>query len=293
MPTAATIIQALRPFKWRGNTVLIESAPVDFAHRQAPREYYGVNGEGHDNTGMAALKCRVKMFFLNTVEKDSFPDKWGVWQRALFDGSSGDLEHPVLGKFRARVEGGSIQFAAQTTAGLIVEASFTETVDDIDKQSKFFDPEPSFVSVAKAASLAASAYGIKWPSQKLNTSLEDAFRALASGVFGAQVSIAGLANQIAGDLLDMIAAAEALTDPASYPVYDLLVFAWTLAKNAADRASRDLRSTGKRIVQNDTTLAAFAAEVGNTEDEIMQLNLALLRSPIVASGKSVTFYTGK
>lgn len=125
MPTPATIIQALRPFRWRGNTVLIESAPVDFEHRQAPREYYGIPGEGHDNTGMAALKCRVKMFFLNTVEKDSFPDKWGVWQRALFDGSSGDLEHPVLGKFRARVEGGSIQFAAQTTAGVIVECNLS------------------------------------------------------------------------------------------------------------------------------------------------------------------------
>ena len=106
MPTAATIIQALRPFKWRGLTVLIESAPVDFAHRQSPREYYGINGEGHDHTGMAALKCHVRMFFLNTIEKDSFPDKFGVWRKALFDGSSGDLEHPVLGKFRARVEGG-------------------------------------------------------------------------------------------------------------------------------------------------------------------------------------------
>ncbi len=190
---------------------------------------------------------------------------------------------------------GTIPLVAQVTAGIIVTVSFTETVDSIDKPNRFFDQEPSFITVAKKAQQAASLYGIEWPSQKLNTSLEDAVKALLTAIWDTQTSFAGYANQIAGDLEFMIEQVEVLTDPTSYPVYDLLVNTWVIVKNASAKASKDLglRATASRIVQNDTTLSALAAEVGNTEDEIIQLNLAMLRSPIVFAGKTFTYYSGK
>lgn len=293
MVAPAQVIYALRPLKWRGLTVFIESAPVNFSHSQAERRYPYIDGAGHDWTGMDPLECPVRMYFLETVDPGAFTKKWTVWRKALFDGTSGDFEHPVLGKFRARVKGGTIAFAAQTTAGIIVDATFVSTVDNIDQPNKFKDPQPSGVEVAKAADAAASAYGIPWPSQKLDTSLEGAFKALETGLWDAQVTFAGYANQIVGDIESMISAAEALTDPMSYPVYDNLVHAWELTRDAIDKAQKDLRATGSRIVQNDTTIAAFAAEVGNTEAEVAQLNYALLRSPIVPAGTPVNYYTGK
>jgi prophage DNA circulation protein len=290
MAAPAQVIQGLRPFKWRGLTVFIESAPVDFAHGLAERKYPYINAAGHDWTGMDPLKVRVRMFFLETIDPGAFTKKWTVWRKALFDGTSGPLEHPVLGKFQARVEGGSIAFAAQTTAGIIVDCSFTETVDNIDKPNKFTDPQPSVTEAAKSAQVAADAYKIPWPSQKLDTDLFEAVKALQTGT---QVTFAGYANQIAGNIEKMIADVEALSDPRSYPAYDNLIHTWDLVRDAANKASKDLRSTGSKYTQNDTTIATFAADVGNTEEEIAQLNLRLLRSPVIPAGTAVTYYTGK
>ena len=293
MVAPAQIIHGLPPLTWRGMTVLIESAPVEFAHSQVERRYPYTDGAGHDWTGRDPLKCRVRMFFLETLDPGAFTKKWPRWRKALFDGSSGPLEHPVLGAFQARVEAGSIAFVAQTTAGITVDVSFTETVDNVDKPNKFREPTPGGVTVAKAAQKAASLYGINWPSGKLDLSLGDAIKALETAFWNAQVTASGYANQIAGDIESMIELAEGLTDPKSYPVYDNLLHTWELARDAAEKAKRDLRATASRTTQSDTTIAAFAADVGNTEQEVMQLNLRLLRSPVIPSGTAVTFYTGK
>jgi len=292
----AQVIQALRPFRWRGLGILIESAPVDFSHSLAERRYPYIDGAGHDWTGRDPIKCRVRMYFFDAGipgDLNAFTKKWPLWRKALFDGTSGALDHPILGRFQARVESGSIQYVATTTAGVIVDASFTETVDNIDKPTQVQDPQPSGVEVAVAAQVAASTVGINWPSQKLDLSLGDAFKALQTAFWDAQVTFAGYANQIIGSIEEMIVQAESLTDPTSYPAYDNLVHAWFLAKDAVDKAQKDLRATGSRIVQADTTLSTFAAEVGNTEAEVMQLNYALLKSPIVPKGTAVNYYTGK
>lgn len=293
MVAPAQIIHGLPPLTWRGMTVLIESAPIEGSHSLPARPYPYIDGVGHDWTGRDAHKCRVRMYFLETLDKGAFTKKWPRWRKAIFDGSSGPMEHPILGAFQARAESWTIAFVAQTTAGIIVDVSFTETVDNVDKPNKFREPTPGGVQVAKAAEKAAAKYKIVWPSQKLNVSLEDAFKAMQTLIWDVQTTSAGYALQIAGDIELMIEQAEALTDPKAYPVYDNLLFAWSLAKEAADKASKDLRSTGSRLVQSDTTLAAFASEVSNTEQEIMQLNLRLLRSPIVPSGTAVTYYTDK
>ena len=293
MVAPAQIIHGLPPLTWRGMTVLIESAPIEGSHSQVERPYPYIDGAGHDWTGRNALKCRVRMFFLETLDPGAFTKKWPRWRKAIFDGSSGPMEHPILGAFQARAEAWTIAFAAQTTAGIIVDVSFTETVDNVDKPNKFREPTPGGVAVAKAAQNAASLYGINWPSGKLDLSLGDAVKALETAFWNAQITASGYANQIAGDIESMIEAAEALTDPKAYPVYDNLLHTWELARDAAEKAKRDLRATASRTTQSDTTIAAFAADVGNTEQEVMQLNLALLRSPVIPSGTAVTFYTGK
>ena len=129
MVAPAQVIQGLRPFTWRGLTVLIQSAPVDFAHAQAVRKYPYVDGEGHDWTGREAHKVKVRMFFLETLDPGAFTKKWPVWRKALSDGSPGIMEHPILGKFRAVVDNGTISYAAETTAGVIVDCSFSEDTE--------------------------------------------------------------------------------------------------------------------------------------------------------------------
>ncbi len=294
MALLAQIIQALRPLKWRGIELwFIDSAPVNFSHTLAERRYPYINGAGHDNTGMDPLDCQVRLRFLATVQRGLFTNVWPKFWKAVQDGSSGDFEHPVLGKYRARVKGGVIGFAAQEQAGISVDVTFVSTVDNIDKPNAFKDPPLDGVQVAKAAQVGADKYGINWPSQKLNTSLADAFKALQTAAWDAQVTFAGYGNQVIGDIESMIEAAEALDDPAAYPVYDNLLHTWELAKGLVDDAQKDARARGSRIVQADTTTATFAATVGNTETEIAQLNYPLLKSPIIPSGTAVNYYTGK
>lgn len=294
MTQLAQIIQALRPLKWRGlEAWFIESAPVSFSHSLPERRYPFIDGAGHDWTGMDPFECPVRLYFLETVQRGLFTNVWPKWRKALFDGTSGDLEHPVLGTFRARPKAGTIGFAAQVTAGIIVDATFVSTVDNVDKPNAFSDPQPDGVQVARAAQLAAGQYGIEWPSQKLDTSLEDAFKALSTAAWDAQITVSGYGNQVVGTLEDMIVAAESLTDPASYAAYDNLVHAWDLARTAVEKADRDLRAVGSKVVQADTTLADFAVTVSNTPAEVMGLNYGLLRSPIVSAGTLVRYYTGK
>jgi hypothetical protein len=294
MVQIAQVIQALRPLKWRGLELwFIESAPVNFSHSLAERRYPYIDGAGHDNTGMDPLECTVRLRFLETVKRGLFTNIWPKFRKAVFDGSSGDLEHPLLGKFRARVKGGQIGFAAQETAGVTVDVTFVSTVDDIDRPDQFKDPQPDGVQVAAAAQAAANQYDIPWPEQNLDISLLDAFKALQTCIWSAQVTFAGYGNQIVGTLEEMITSAEALTDPKAYPVYDNLIFAWSLAQDAVEEAEKDLRARGSRYVQSDTTIAAFAAEVGNTETEVAQLNYALLKSPVIPAGTAVHYYTGK
>ena len=292
MVAPAQVIQGLRPFTWRGLTVLIQSAPVDFAHAQAVRKYPYVDGEGHDWTGREAHKVKARMFFLESLDPGAFTKKWPVWRKALSDGSPGIMEHPILGKFRAVVDNGTISYAAETTAGVIVDCSFSEDTE-VDKPNKFSDPKPAVKDVAKAAQVAANVYSIQWPSQRLDVSLFDAVNAFTSRLWDIQVTASGYANQLIGSVEQMIEAAENLTDPKAYPVYENLLHTWELLRDAANQASKDARAKGSKLTQSDTTIADFAASVGNTEDEIAQLNLQLLRSPIVPKGTAITYYTGK
>ncbi|MBM3541667.1 MAG: hypothetical protein FJX51_06445, partial [Alphaproteobacteria bacterium] len=155
--TSANAIQALPRLTWRGLYAPYEDASVDFGHRLAPREYYDIPAAGHDHTGRLPHKVNGLLYFVNGVEgyNEAFPKNWNKWRAALFDGSSGDLDHPVLGKFRARFEGGSLQVVSRVTAGIIVRASWTETNDRVDQPNKFVDPEPDAFTIAKAAEVAA------------------------------------------------------------------------------------------------------------------------------------------
>src|SRR6516225_3627286 len=98
----------------------------------------------------------AKLYFHNTLEKDLYPLTWESWKQALFDGSSGDLIHPDLGTIRARVLKGSVRLVAESRAGVTVEVTFTETVDDPDKINEFDNPNAT-ASLQDAAAAADAA----------------------------------------------------------------------------------------------------------------------------------------
>ena len=296
MPTATPerVIQGLPYLRWRGLAAHAELADFDFSHAQARRGYPLVNGFAHDHMGLDSLPIKARLFFLNTVEKNAFPAGWELWRDALFDGSSGDLDHPVLGPLRARVMSGSVSVRAQQTAGVVVDVSWETTNDDIDDATFFEGATVSVISAAQAATAACEALGIEYPDGEGDgLSLFDAVNAIESAVFSAQLSTSGLINKTTGKVEQMIEAAERLTDPQSWVAITNLQTVWTRLNDVklkvVERAA-GARPTKTVVLMSDTALDAFATEKGNSMADIASLNPSALAKPIVPKGSTLTYY---
>lgn len=294
MTNPARAIYGLEPLTWRDMTAQCELAPFDFAHSQAERRYPYVDGFGHDNTGRDSLRFTTRLYFLNTVEPGSFPDKWNAWRDALFDGSAGDLVHPVLGLVRARVMQGHVEYRAQTTAGVIVDVTFTETVDDPEVLFFFDSPTVALDAAAKAADNAASDAGINYPTGDPGgaTSIAGAVAQFEGAITSFGMSVSGYANMVAAQIDGMISVAEGLTDPTKWPAYDNLVTAWSSVKNVAAKTALVSRATAQTKLSADMGLDAVASSVGNSLDDIINLNPSLVSKPTVPKGTTVTHYSG-
>lgn len=290
----ATVIQGLPYLEWRGLKVHADLADFDFSHAQAPRAYPLISGETHDWMGMDAIPIRARLYFLNTVQKDSFPAGWELWRDALFDGSSGDLIHPVLGPLRARVMGGSVKVSAMQTAGVVVEVTWKTTNDDLDEGTFFEGAAVSVYSAAEAAQAAASSLGIDYPDgENEGLSLLDAVNAVESALFSAQLSTSGALNKVTGKVEQMIEAAQRLTDPSAWVAIANLQTVWGRLKDIQDKIVNravGARPTKSETLSSDTALDAFASLHGNTMTEIVELNPSALAKPVVPKGSTLTYY---
>ena len=294
MATPEIVIQGLPELSWRYKRAPCEIAPIDFSHGQAERRYPYVDAAGHDWTGRDPSKFNVRLFFLNTVQPKSFPELWEDWRTALEDGSSGDLNHPILGIVRARVLSWHVDLKAQATAGIVVDVVFTETRDDLDTDLKYTPADVVLDAAVDAATTAASSFGINYPDGKNKLSLLQAFGAIKGSIFSAALTVNGAINSVMGNVATMIDAVDALDDPMAWPAYDLLTQVYSGLsdlKAAADAVAA--RSVAIEVCASDTTLDGFATAKGNTTAEIMSLNLSALNSPIVPRGTALRYYSGK
>ncbi len=298
MPTnAADVIRNLPALEWRGLTAPpYDVLTVEFAHDQPARPYPYRDGEGHDGTGRKSFVMPVRLFFLNTIgEGILFPDAWegGGWKDALLDPSPDDLQHPILGPTRAVVLGGKFEIKASIRSGMIVDVNFAEHLDDPAGPTGLIAPTIDPVRLAKLADVACTGIGVPYPGTD-EVSLFAAFKAIAGAIFSAAAKITGKLRQIIGNVEAMIDTVDSLNSAVAWSAKDALLQLWTslsdIAKKAAAVSARPVLS---RVVGGPTTLAAFADSVGNSLRDVMSLNLAALRSPVVGRGTVLRYYSGK
>lgn len=294
--TAMQIVRDLPRLQWRG----LDAPPYDvvtaeFAHDQSARGVPYVDGEIHDWTGRKSFKFTVRLFFLNGLinEPNHFPDTWNDWRDALLDGSADTLVHPILGPVLACVDGGKFEVRSSVANGIIVDASFSESLDDPAGPQGLIVPSVDPGALALAADTSAAVFGVTFPSGKGFTSLLDAWNAIKSGLFSASLTLTGQLNQIMGITASMIDAIDVKNTAAAIAAYDNLIAFWTSLKNTSDKVASANRPTAKKVLRQDTTLDAFADTVGNTLVEIMGLNLQALRLPSVSRGTTLTYYTSR
>jgi prophage DNA circulation protein len=288
---ATELLGLLPELSWRGLTVPTGPTPYDGGHEQARRAYPYIDGQGHDNTGRKSYRFQAKCFFLDSLEDGLYPERWNEFREALEDGSSGDLVHPDLGKVRARVIDWHVTLDPMARAGVVVDVTWEETIDDTDAVATFTGPEISAPVAAEAADAAMSSLGINYPTGESTSSLSELVGQVTGAIASAQMTIDGMENRMIGMLGGIYDAAAALNDHGTLPLMDSLTALYSAmsvyAQRVASRLPIPVESFG---VTADTTLEAFAAEHGNTVTEIMGLNLEALRSPVVKAGTALKFY---
>jgi prophage DNA circulation protein len=292
--SASNIISELPELTWRGlESVPCDSVSYDFSHAQARREYPYVNGFGHDWLGRDSVVIKARLYFTNTHfdRKIRYPDVWNLWRPALFDGTWGDLAHPDLGTIEAVVMGGNVQIVAQVRSGIIVDVTWEEHQPDPEEAVLFTTPNVDPGVAAKAADQATEAYALNFPDD--GTSLTDLFGAWESikgQLFSASLSITGAVNRVQGQIATLVNDFENLNSVETHPVLTTLKTLWSSLEDFKKLAESKQRETAKWVVSHDTTLPTFAAEVGNTLNEIMGLNLAYLKKPNVPKGSTLLYY---
>lgn len=296
MATEANIIADLPELSWRGLTAPCEVAPYDFSHTQAQRKWPYIDGAGHDHTGRDPLRFTCRLYFINTLfglaQFAQYPDNWISWREALFDGTAGELVHPDLGTLSARVLSGHVDIKAQTRNGIIVDVTFEEDVADPDKASIFTDPNVNIEEAAAAADAAMATAGISYPDGESTSSLMGLVDQVKGAVFSTGLTFSGMVTRAEGIINTIVEDVESLNDVSKHPVADCCRRMFAALKDFQRSVEKlAARSTATKVVTHDTTLTAFASEVGNTVDEIMGLNLSALNKPKVYKGTRLTYYT--
>jgi len=291
------IIAALPLVEWRSLVAPCEAAPFSGGHDMSERRFPYKDGAGHDNTGRKPYSGKAVLNFGNGLGRAPdgslwFPDTWQKWQDAVEDGSIGLFVHPVIGSFDARVLSWDSDGPIATKRdGIRVTVSWVESVKDIAQGTTFITTSVSVA--AAAAEAAANSKGVYYPTGQPDNSLLDAINSIQGQIFSITTALAGKLNQVTGAVDKMIGQVEALNDATAWPAMDnlLLVFAWL--RDKSDTVAAQLRSTATVKTTADTTLDAFARQVGNELTDVIALNLAFSGKPTVPKGATLTYYTDK
>jgi hypothetical protein len=297
----AHAIGKLPELTWRGlDPVPCEDASYDFTHEQVERRYAYIDGVGHDHTGRGPIRVNARLHFVNTIQPNLYPHTWEEWRAAFFDGAAGELVHPELGAFDARVLHGSVHLTAQNRAGVTVEVLFVETIRDPDRPPGDF-PVLSLrlQQSAAAADAACVALGIAYPRvvDPPSKSLLEAIKSIEGELTSSQLSALGAISQVIGSVRAMADAVErlspvnrALGKTSPWPAQHNLGIVEAGLIELSERLERSARPVSTRVMERATTLDAFARDVGNTLDEVIGLNPTALARPSVRRGTRLRYY---
>lgn len=275
-------------------------ASYGIKHTQAPRKYPYIDGEGHDNTGRAAIPIQVRLLFLNTLTLEQpgvilFPAVFNQWQERALSGAPGNLQHPILGNIRARVDSFNVDLTSAVRSGVIVDATFLETLDEPEQQIPFVGPETSLAASAEAAQAACDAFKIYYPDGIIDgVSLTEAVRGVLGTLDSTATRIDGKIRQVQQGIVKMLEDAERLNDHQAYGAIDNLSTLWRGLQDLREHLPVQVqRAVQSAIAANDTTCDELALSVGNKLAEFIDLNPQLLADPQVLKGTPYRYYTGE
>jgi len=294
MVTPQNALLGLPALQWRG----VSSPPYDnvsysVSHSLAERRYPYIDGAGHDNTGRDPIEFPFKLYFLNTLQPGLFPDLFLEWEtNVIIDKSIGDLIHPFRGKVECRPKSWNVTMSTQAISGAIVDVVFVETIRDP------VSPQDAITSTVALNALAAevdnqmATLGIPYPTGERTTSLKDLIGQVQGLILSTRLSVEGMVNQAQGIVARIVDITESVRkDHETWPLESSLKRLHGSLEDFKEAHGLNFaRGTAEHVTQIIETINSVAALVGNTESEIMGLNINLLRSPSIPVGTSVKFF---
>lgn len=292
--TPLSILLGLPPLEWRGlSAPAYDTAPMSVTHSQAERKFPYIDGAGHDHTGRDPLSLTARIYFINSLNGETaFPEQFEAWKAALLDGSAGDLRHPAIGPVRARPASFSVTLDAKLTiAGAILDVTWVETVDDPSQASDFEPLQANAAASAAHVDSQLEAIGAPFPEGG-PSNLADLFQQVEGFISSAGASVNGLVNRALGTIEAMTDIVETLDRATAFPALDGLKSLYSQTLDIAfSIGAGTSRATSQRTFPFATTIPNAATELGNTTQELMGLNLALLRSPSIPANTPIKYYT--
>lgn len=286
----------LQECSWRGLSFPIELVEEKGGQRLAIHHKMDRDGAQVEGTGRLPYAFSVRAFFLDSLTQgvneswaDLFPQTWLSVKSLLDSRATGIFVHPLYGNINCKPATWHAKFDANVRNGVIVDMEFIETIDDSSTTTNL---QPSVIGGATSAALNLDSAMLGFdlpiePDMLGFNSFSDAMSSIIS--LGPLAGLSQISKLING-LYNFIDGIISIGDSIASLFDSIYAFIDSLNVLALEFQFLD-KETAIYTVGFDTTLASIAGFVGNTIDNIIQLNPTLVAYAIVPKDTQVVYYT--
>jgi hypothetical protein len=265
-----------------------------FSHDYGVSAYPYIDDAVHEHTGRGPIDLTTRLEFNEVIRPGSFSSDWRLWRRALLSGSIKDMQHPDLGSFPVVVSGGDVQILSSYRAGVVVSVTWRTTLRDPEEALDLDSDRLTLDEAALAADEAMENVELNFPTGFVATSFRELLAQINSAQFLLELEALRVIAQAQGLISEVHSIAE--SDPvlgaqhARVEAMDALVKLYATTEAVKEKLGAVTRKTKSLVTNSPISLPAFAAEVGNTLDEVMQLNVGAIAAPIVPEGTFLRYF---
>ncbi len=303
---ATETFSSLLPFSWKGISAPLVRIRMALGHDLVEHKSWGVDGAAVEDTGQTPVHISATIPFLNGIASadtedwpsgDLYPTQFRKFVAAFQEKKAGLLQHPEFGSIGCRADKMEVELDSARRGGVIVEASWIETLDD----EAIHQVVNGYVNLdVEAVNLDAGHDDLL----KLVPSLpayKTTFADLARSIQAVGDQNALLSRQSAGQIdrllyrIDNVqrsvdSAKSALTWPMTQSI-EKLRSAGTNLRQRLLQANRDIVLF---TVPEQTTVPALLIQLpGATLSDVIKLNPDLMRGPVVPKRTTVRYYAPK
>lgn len=305
-PGVATYEKYLLECKWKGISFPITNLHTELKQDLVEHKYPDRDGAHVEATGRSPLRVTAKALFYNNTSKGKseswkfgvlFPTTYLQFVDVCKDRSTGQLQHPILGTFDAKLVTMNTELDAERRDGVAVNLEWVETI-----KIETFDE----VTVDKPTTVSADAQALDDLLSK-----KSSLPPLISEGIDNKVSFTDLVDGVKAliDTTTLIGLkALAAIDKVLYHINNLLfsidrlnsvLLADLKSKAQALKASMQaLRETVNNklgeirffVVPRDITIGELASHLGNNIVDLIRLNPQIATKPVILRLTPVKYY---